>query len=99
MAAETPTDHDHAIAVAAVSWLAADGEQISRFMALTGVDPEHIRAAAKEPGFLAGVLEFLMGHEPTLMRFCDENDISPETVQRAHIRLSGQPVPGPGDFV
>ncbi|MEL6919419.1 MAG: DUF3572 domain-containing protein [Pseudomonadota bacterium] len=96
---EKATDHDQAIAVAALSWIAADGEQISRFMALTGVEAGQIREAAAEPGFLAGVLEFLLGHEPTLMRFCDENDVAPTVIQRAHQRLSGAPVPGPGDFV
>ncbi|MEM1378573.1 MAG: DUF3572 domain-containing protein, partial [Pseudomonadota bacterium] len=75
--AEAATEQDYSIAIAALSWIAADGEQISRFMALTGVEPDQIRAAAQEPGFLAGVLEFLLAHEPTLMRFCDENELSP----------------------
>ncbi|MEO1701859.1 MAG: DUF3572 domain-containing protein [Pseudomonadota bacterium] len=96
---KSPTPHDDAIATAALSWIAADGEQISRFMALTGIEPDHIRAAASQPGFLAGVLEFLLGHEPTLMRFCEENELAPDTVQMAHMRLAGAPVPGPGDFV
>ena len=96
---ENATPHDEAIATAALSWIAADGEQISRFMALTGIEPDQIRAAASQPGFLAGVLEFLLGHEPTLMRFCDDNELAPESVQSAYKRLAGAPVPGPGDFV
>ncbi|MEO1747216.1 MAG: DUF3572 domain-containing protein [Pseudomonadota bacterium] len=97
--AENSTEFDEAIATSALSWIASDGEQISRFMALTGIEPNQIRAAASEPGFLAGVLEFLLGHEPTLMRFCDDNDLSPTLVQKAYHRLAGAPPPGPGDFV
>lgn len=87
------------IAIAALSWISADGEMISRFCALTGIEPGQMRQAASEPGFLAGVLEFLLAHEPTLMRFCDDNGIEPATVQRAHAELAGGAVPGPGDFV
>jgi len=86
------------IAIAALSWISADGEMISRFCALTGIEPGQMRLAADEPGFLAGVLEFLLAHEPTLMRFCDDNRIDPAAVQRAHAELSGGAVPGPGDF-
>ena len=97
--AEKSIEFDEALATAALSWIASDGEQISRFMALTGIEPEQMRIAASQPGFLGGVLEFLLGHEPTLMRFCEDNDLSPTLVQKAYKRLAGAPVPGPGDFV
>ena len=87
------------IAIAALSWISADGEMISRFCALSGIEPGQMRQAADEPGFLAGVLDFVLAHEPTLIRFCDDNAIEPAAVQRAHAELSGGAVPGPGDFV
>lgn len=87
------------IAIAALSWLSADGEMMSRFCALTGIEPDHIRLAAAEPGFLAGVLDFVLTHEPTLMRFCEDNGLDPAVVQRAGLELSGGGVPGPGDVV
>ena len=86
------------LAIAALSWIAADSDLMNRFLALTGIEPAHIRSAAGEPGFLAGVLDFLLAHEPTLMRFCDDNGIRPETVMRAQMALGGGGVPGPGDF-
>ena len=85
------------IAIAALSWIAADGELINRFAALSGIEPAHMRSAATEPGFLAGVLAFVLAHEPTLMRFCDENDLRPENVAHAGRLLAGGGVPGPGD--
>lgn len=87
------------IGVAALGWIAADGELINRFMNLTGIEADAIRQAAREPGFLAGVLEFLLAHEPTLMRFCEENDLDPAQIGKAHAALSGPAVPGPGEFV
>ncbi|MCF3643259.1 DUF3572 domain-containing protein, partial [Rhizobium sp. TRM95111] len=60
----------------------------SRFLALTGVEPAAVRGAVGDPGFLAGLVDFVMGHEPTLMAFCAATGIRPETVQRAHARLS-----------
>ena len=87
------------LSISALSWIAADGELMSRFLALTGIEPGQIRAAAVEPGFMAGVLDFLLAHEPTLLRFCDENGVQPEAVARAQVQLGGGAVPGPGDFI
>lgn len=86
------------VAIAALSWISADGEMVNRFCALTGIEPGQMRQAADEPGFLAGVLEFILAHEPTLMRFCEDNRLDPGSVARAHGQLSGGPAPGPGDF-
>ena len=82
-------EHAQKVAIAALSWIAADGEQINRFVELSGVDPSMMRQAAAEPGFLAGVLDYLMGHEPTLLRFCEDNDLRPEDVVACHHALSG----------
>ena len=78
-----------AMAITVLSWLAGEPEFLSRFMALTGVDPSDLRAAAGNRGFLAGLIEFLMGHEPTLMAFCEATGTTPERVVRAHALLTG----------
>ncbi|MFC3071920.1 DUF3572 domain-containing protein [Shinella pollutisoli] len=78
-----------ATAVAVLGWLAGEPELLSRFLALTGVSPADVRHAAGDPGFLAGLLDFLMGHEPTLLDFCEASGLPPETVVRAHAVLSG----------
>jgi len=83
-------------AVAALGWLAGEPELLSRFLALTGVAPSDVRHAVNDPGFLAGVIDFLMGHEPTLLAFSAATDVKPETVVRAHTILSGSY--GDGDF-
>ena len=77
------------LSIAILSWLAGEPELLSRFLALTGVDPADLRAAAGNRGFLAALVEFLMGHEPTLMAFCEATGTKPEQVVRAHASFGG----------
>lgn len=76
-------------AIAVLSWIAVEPELLDRFMALTGTDPSTLRRSAADPGFLAGVLDFVMNHEPTLMAFCAATSTPPERVVRAHAVLAG----------
>lgn len=75
------------VAVAALTWIAGNDDMLNRFLALTGIEASQIRQAAGEPGFLAGVLDFLLAHEPSLMAFCDQTETDPETVARAREAL------------
>ena len=43
----------------------------------------HDMLAAREPGFLAGVLQFVANHEPTLLSFAESAGIKPQTVMDA----------------
>jgi Protein of unknown function (DUF3572) len=71
------------LAVAALSYIAADPVLLPRFLALTGIEAASIRHAAREPGFLAGVLAFVVAHEPTLVGFAEHASIEPATVTEA----------------
>ncbi|WP_378950805.1 DUF3572 domain-containing protein [Mesorhizobium sp. ANAO-SY3R2] len=72
-----------ALAVQALGFVASDPELLPRFLAITGIEAQHIRRAAIEPGFLAGVLQFILAHEPTLLRFSEEAGIAPGEVGKA----------------
>ncbi|WFU48705.1 DUF3572 domain-containing protein [Sinorhizobium terangae] len=76
-------------AIAILAWLADEPELLSRFLGLTGTDPGSLRTAIGEPGFMGGLVAFLMDHEPTLMAFCEATQTRPEEVVRAHHLLSG----------
>lgn len=71
------------VAIQALGFIAADPELLPRFLALTGIEASAIRHAAREPGFLAGVLQFILAHEPTLLRFCEEARLAPAAVSAA----------------
>lgn len=74
------TGEAQALAVEALGFIAADPQLLPRFLALTGIEPAAIRLAAREPGFLAGVLHFILAHEPTLLAFADSAEIRPAAV-------------------
>jgi len=77
------------LAIAAFSFIADAPEELSRFLALSGIDPSAIRAAAAEPGFLGGVLAYIAGNERTLLAFAATAGIAPEEVEKARIALAG----------
>jgi hypothetical protein len=70
---------------------------LGRFLALSGVQPQQLRQAVADPGFLAGMIDFLMGHEPTLMDFCAATGIKPDTVAAA-AHFYTKPGFGPGEY-
>lgn len=82
-------------AIAALSFLAADPERLGRFLALTGLSPENIRAAAAEPHFLASVLDHLLADESLLLAFAANNALAPEHVALARAVLDPHTAPQP----
>src|SRR5919201_2951648 len=77
------------LAIAALGFIAAEPERLRRFLALTGIAPDCIREAAREPQFLVGVLDHVVGDERLLLAFAAEHEVNPETVMRARDALSG----------
>ena len=80
------------VAIQALGFLAADPERIGGFLAATGIGPGDIRAAAKEPGFRAGVLDHLAERESVLLAFAQEAGLRPEHILQARDTLAGLPV-------
>lgn len=76
------------IAISGLQYIAGDEEQISRFIALTGITPDEMREAAGSKSFMIAVLEFFMGDEPTLLAFAASQNMDPADVQRALYSLS-----------
>ena len=76
-------ENAEALAIRALGFVAADPELLPRFLAITGIEAGSIRQAAREPGFIAGVLHFIAAHEPSLMRFSEESGIPPQQVSAA----------------
>jgi uncharacterized protein DUF3572 len=78
-----------ALAIQALNFLATEPERLSRFLALSGLAPESIRAAAAESGFLAGVLAHLGEDETLLVAFAAEAGVKPAAVDLARRTLAG----------
>ena len=77
------------IAVLALVFLAEDNDRLGHFLALSGLDPRTIREAARDPGFLVGVLDHLMGDEKLLVAFAAGNDLRPQQITDARAALAG----------
>lgn len=72
------------IAVQALGFLALDEKRFTRFLDLTGLAVEEIRAQASEFAFQAGILEYLRSEESLLMVFCANANLDPSVVMTAH---------------
>lgn len=80
-----------ALAVQALSYIAQDGERLGRFLSLTGIGPAEIRSAAREPGFLGGVLDYVASDERLITDFAAEAGLNPADVERGRAMLAGNP--------
>jgi hypothetical protein len=77
------------LALEALGWLAGEDDAIQRFLGSSGIDPAELRQAAGNPDTGAAVLDFLMGDEELLLRFCEHAQVSPKQLHLARYRLGG----------
>ena len=78
-----------AIAAQALGFLAGEPQRFARFLALTGVDIEELRATAGSPELLAAVLAHITSDESLLLTFAAETHIAPDTIAPALVILQG----------
>ncbi|SFF73753.1 Protein of unknown function [Novosphingobium sp. CF614] len=64
-----------------------DGDRAARFLALTGLTPDALRASLGQPATLAAVLDFLCAHEPDLVAAADVLGVDPRELAGARERL------------
>jgi hypothetical protein len=78
------------LAIQALAFIAEDADRLDGFLALTGLERERIREAAREPSFLAGVLEHMLSNEDLLIAFSQSAGIDPAEIARASSALGGK---------
>ncbi len=71
------------LALAALGWVLESEERAARYLELTGLDPESLRAGLGDPAILASPLEFLANHEPDLIRAAEALAVTPEELVAA----------------
>ncbi len=77
-----------ALALRAVVFIAADDDELlPRFVALTGCDLDDMRRRIADDAFLGGVLDFILGFEPTLLAFVAAEGIAAELPALARGKL------------
>lgn len=76
------------LALAAIGWILQDDDRAQRYLDLTGLDPDTLRAGLGEPRVIASALDFLANHEPDLMRAADDLGVPAEDLIAARRALS-----------
>jgi hypothetical protein len=77
------------LAIQALTFIGRDGERLGRFLAVTGIGPAEIRAAARESGFLIGVLDYVASDERLIAAFAEEDNLDPADIDRGRVALAG----------
>lgn len=72
-----------ALALAALGWVLECEDRAGRYLELTGLDPDSLRAGLADKAILASPLEFLANHEPDLIRAAEALAVSPEELVAA----------------
>ena len=84
------SDQAEMLAIQALAFIAADPERLALFLNVTGLTAGAIRSAASEPGFLAGVLDHMLGDEALLTAFAGDAGIDPAAFAKARRTLGGR---------
>lgn len=88
-ALRTPRKSAEMLAIRALAFIAEEPQSLSRFLDASGISAEQIRMASREPGFLAGVLDHMLGEENLLIAFARSAGIDAAAVGRAARALGG----------
>ncbi len=83
------TENAEILALQGLGWLARDEDGLQRFLDLSGLDTAALRAQAGTADMNVAILDFLLGHEDLLLRFCETDGISPRDLHLARHRLGG----------
>ena len=84
-------DDAETLAIQALEYLTGDPAQLRRFLSLAGLEPQTLRTAARDPQFLAGVLEYITAEEPLLLAVARHLGRPPGELVSARDALAGPP--------
>ena len=77
-----------ALALTALAWVLGDERRAQRFLDLTGLAPDDLRARIGTAEIQLSVLDFLCAHEPDLVSAADELGVAPAEIATARERLA-----------
>jgi hypothetical protein len=83
------TEEAEVLALQALGFLAAEPDRLSRFMDLSGLGLEAIRASASDPAFLGGLLDHLLADQSLLLIFAEEHGLKPDRIGQLRRKLPG----------
>ncbi|MGZ2412471.1 uncharacterized protein DUF3572 [Sphingomonas sp. F9_3S_D5_B_2] len=85
-----PTPNDpYTVALGALAATISDERRAQRFLDLTGIETDQLRARAGDPDLLAAVIGFLEAHEPDLLAVAGQIGVEPAAIVAARRALGG----------
>src|SRR6201995_3696211 len=75
------------VAIQALSFVAGEPERLGLFLSESGMGPETLRSAAKDPQFLVSVLDFVLRDDETVKAFADSAQLHPTNIAAARQAL------------
>lgn len=88
MPQQTPTD-PYALALAALAATLTDERRAKRFLALTGIGTDELRARAADPALLSALIAFLEAHEPDLLSVSEAIGVKADALVAARRQIDG----------
>jgi hypothetical protein len=85
---QNPREVAEIVAIQALSFIASEPERLGLFLAESGIGPETLRSAAKDPHFLRSVLDFVMRDDATVKAFAAASQLHPTNIAAAHQALN-----------
>jgi hypothetical protein len=82
------------VAIRALGFLASRRAELERFLAQTGLAHADLKRQPAEPEHLVAILDFVIGHEATLLEFSRAVDLPPEATYEARRLFSHMATPG-----
>ncbi|MAX00210.1 MAG: hypothetical protein CMN72_11340 [Sphingomonas sp.] len=83
----SPKDDPAIIALGALGWILQSDSRGERFLALTGLDVDTLRARAGTPHIMMAAIAFLENYEPDLIACADALDRAPADLVSARRAL------------
>jgi hypothetical protein len=77
------------IALKILTFLASDGDRLGAFLAACGLGPAELKSGARDPQFLAGAMDYLLGDESLLLAFAENGGLDPRAIAGARRFLPG----------
>ena len=77
------------LALKALTHLAGDGENLLRFLRISGLEPDDLKQRAGDPELLAAVIDFLLSDEVLCTGFSAAEGIDPRMLHAARRALPG----------
>ncbi|TAK49201.1 MAG: DUF3572 family protein [Xanthobacteraceae bacterium] len=77
------------VAIKALGFIAGEPARLGAFLAESGIGPETLRAAAGDPQFLIGVMDFVLRDDALVTAFAEIEELRPDQVRVVRDLLAG----------